>query len=167
MARLQNKKYGKVQLTLTSLETEDVMPADLEEIVESREENVTIEPAWGPQDIKIEDDKIKGLNVIRCLSVFDKDGRFNPRFDEKETNFFEADQIVEAIGQGMDIKYMSDTLGEKLEMTERNRVKVGTFSQSSIPWLFVGGDIIGGTDAIQAIADGHRAAKGIDKFLNK
>jgi len=167
MARLQNKKYGKVQLTLTSLEAEDIMPADREEIVESREENVVIEPAWGPKDIKIEDNKIKGLNVVRCSSVFDEDGRFNPRFDNDETNFFEADQVVEAIGQGMDIKYMSDTLKDKLEMTERNRVKVSTFSQSSVPWLFIGGDIIGGTDAIQAIADGHRAAKGIDKFLNK
>ncbi|MCK5816513.1 MAG: FAD-dependent oxidoreductase [Candidatus Marinimicrobia bacterium] len=167
MARLQNQKYGKVQLTLTSLESEDIMPADLEEIVESREENIIIEPAWGPQDIKIEDNKIKGLNVVRCVSVFDKEGRFNPHFDNNETNFFEADQVVEAIGQGMNIKYMSDTLKDKLEMTERNRVKVDTFCQSSIPWLFVGGDIIGGTDAITAIADGHRAAKGIDKFLNK
>ncbi|MCK4531135.1 MAG: FAD-dependent oxidoreductase, partial [Candidatus Marinimicrobia bacterium] len=167
MARFQNQKYGKVQLTLTSLESEDIMPADLEEIVESREEKVVIEPAWGPKDIKIEDNKIKGLNVVRCVSVFDKDGRFNPHFDNNETNFFEADQVVEAIGQGMDIKYMSDTLKNKLEMTEQNRVKVNTFCQSSIPWLFVGGDIIGGTDAITAIADGHRAAKGIDKFLNK
>jgi glutamate synthase (NADPH/NADH) small chain len=167
MARLQNQKYGKVQLILTSLEAEDIMPADVEEIVESREENVVIEPAWGPKDIKIEGDKLKGLNVIRCLSVFDKDGHFNPRFDNKESNFFEADQIVEAIGQGMDIKYMSEGLENKLEMTERNRVKVSTFSQSSLPWLFVGGDIIGGTDAITAIADGHRAAKGIDKYLNR
>jgi glutamate synthase (NADPH/NADH) small chain len=167
MARFQNQKYGKVQLTLTSLESEDIMPADLEEIVESREEKVIIEPAWGPKDIKIEDNKIKGLNVVRCLSVFDKDGHFNPRFDNKETNFFEADMVIEAIGQGMDINYMTDTLKDKLEMTETRKVKVNTFCQSSIPWLFIGGDIIGGTDAITAIADGHRAAKGIDKFLNK
>ena len=167
MARLQNKKYGKVQLILTSLETEDIMPADLEEIVESREENVVIEPGWGPKDIKIDGDKIQGLNVVRCVSVFDKDGRFNPKFDTKDTNFFEADMVIEAIGQGMDIKYMSESLGDKLAMTERNRVKVGTFAQTSVPWLFVGGDITGGTDAIQAIADGHRAAKGIDKYLIK
>jgi glutamate synthase (NADPH/NADH) small chain len=62
---------------------------------------------------------------------------------------------------------MSESLNEKLDMTERNRVKMDQFGQTSIPWLFVGGDITGGTDAITAIADGHRAAKGIDKFLNK
>ncbi len=167
LARLQNQKYGKVQLILTSLESEDIMPADLEEIVESREENVVIEPSWGPGSIKIEDGKIKGLNVIRCLSVFDEDGRFNPKFDQNETNFFEADQVIEAIGQGMDIEYMTKKFEDRLEMTPRNRVKVDIFGQSSLPWLFLGGDITGGTDAITAIADGHRAAKGIDKFLNK
>ena len=34
LARLQNRKYGKVQVLATSLETEDIMPADRE--VESR-----------------------------------------------------------------------------------------------------------------------------------
>ena len=166
MARLQNKKYGKVQLTLTSLETEDIMPADVEEIVESREEHIVIEPGWGPKDIMTEDGNIKGLNVIRCVSVFDKDGNFNPKFDTNDSNFFEADQIVEAIGQGMDIDYIKEKFEGKLEMTPRNRVKVDANNQSSLPWLFVGGDMTGGTDAITAIADGHRAAKGIDKFLN-
>jgi len=167
MARLQNIKFGKVQIILTSLETEDIMPADVEEIVESREENIVIEPGWGPKNIVTEDGKIKGLNVIRCVSVFDKDGSFNPKFEIKDNNFFEADQIVEAIGQGMDIDYIKETFDGKLEMTPRNRVKVDTNNQSSLPWLFVGGDMTGGTDAITAIADGHRAAKGIDKFLNK
>ena len=162
LARLQNQKYGKVQLILTSLESEDIMPADLEEIVESREENVIINPAWGPKNIKIENGKIKGLNVIKCLSVFDDEGRFNPKFDENNKVFFEADMIVEAIGQGMDVSYMKD-----VDLTERHKVKVNENYQSSIPWLFVGGDIVAGPDAISAIADGHKAAKGIDKYLQK
>jgi len=117
LARLQNQKYGQVQLITTSLESEDIMPADLEEIVESREEKIIIEPAWGPKDIKIENGKIKGLNVIRCLSVFDDEGRFNPKFDTDEKNFFEADMVVEAIGQGMDLSYFSEEMQSRLEMT--------------------------------------------------
>ena len=162
LARLQNQKFGKVQLTLTSLESEDIMPADQEEIIESREENVIIEPAWGPKEIKIKDDKIVGLNVVKCLSVFDEEGRFSPKFDNNQKKFFEADMVVEAIGQGMDIDYMKE-----VELTERHKVKVDDNFQSSIPWLFVGGDIVAGPDAISAIANGHKAAKGIDKFLNK
>jgi glutamate synthase (NADPH/NADH) small chain len=167
LARLQNQRYGKVQIILTSLESEEIMPADVEEIVESREENVIIKPAWGPKDIVVENNKIKGLNVIRCVSVFDENGLFSPRFDNNDTDFFEADMIVEAIGQGMDIEYITKKFEGELEMTPFNRVKVDTYGQSSLPWLFVGGDMTGGTDAITAIADGHRAAKGIDKYLNR
>ncbi|MBN2781387.1 MAG: FAD-dependent oxidoreductase [Candidatus Marinimicrobia bacterium] len=167
LARLQNRKYGKVGITLTSLETEDIMPADREEIVESREEAIRIEPGWGPQSIEIVNDKIRGLKVLRCLSVFDENGRFSPRFDKDETNFFEADMVVEAIGQGMDITYIGEAFGKELALTEQRKIKVDAFCQSSLPWLFVGGDITGGTDAITAIADGHRAAKGIDKYLNR
>ncbi len=162
LARLQKQKYGKVQLITTSLETEDIMPADEEEIVESREENITLEPGWGPQEIVIENDEVKGLNVIKCLSFFDDEGRFKPNFDTNVKKFFEADMIVEAIGQGMDIDYMKE-----VELNDRRKVKIDKNFQSSIPWLFVGGDIVAGPDAISAIADGHKAAKGIDKFLKE
>jgi len=162
LARLQNQKFGKVQLTLTSLESENIMPADIEEIIESREENVTIEAAWGPKEIKIKENQIVGLNVVKCLSVFDDEGRFNPQFNNNQKKFFGADMVVEAIGQGMDIDFMKD-----VELTQRHKVKVDDNFQSSIPWLFVGGDIVAGPDAISAIANGHKAAKGIDKFLNK
>lgn len=36
LARLQMRDYGKVDIVLTCLETEDIMPADAEEIIESR-----------------------------------------------------------------------------------------------------------------------------------
>jgi len=38
--------------------------------------------------------------------------------------------------------------------------------QTSIPWLFAGGDIVHGPDIIHGVADGHKAAMGIDEFLN-
>jgi glutamate synthase (NADPH/NADH) small chain len=162
LARLQNQKYGKVQLITTSLETEDIMPADEEEIIESREENITLEPGWGPKEIVIENGELKGLSVIRCLSVFDDEGRFSPKFDSSQKKFFGADMLVEAIGQGMDIDYMKE-----VELNDRRKVRVDKNYQSSIPWLFVGGDIVAGPDAISAIADGHKAAKGIDQYLNE
>jgi glutamate synthase (NADPH/NADH) small chain len=38
--------------------------------------------------------------------------------------------------------------------------------QSSVEWLFVGGDIIQGPDVIHGIENGHKAAIGIDNFIN-
>ena len=168
MARLQKVKYGKVQVIATSLESEDKMPADLEEIVEAREENAVINPGWGPREILIKDDKITGLNVVKCLDVFDEEGRFNPSFDESITEFFEADMIIESIGQGADLGFITPEFMEQLEKDPRGRIKVDPLSyQSSLPWLFMGGDIIQGPDVIHGVANGHKAAKGIDLFLNK
>lgn len=167
MARLQKMKYGKVQIITTSLESEDKMPADREEIVEAREENAVIHPGWGPREIVIENDKIKGLKVVKCLDVFDAEGRFNPSFDESITNFFEGDMIIEAIGQGANLGFIPEEYMNKLEKTSRGRIMVDPLTfQSAIPWLFLGGDIIEGPDVIHGVANGHKAAKGIDKFLN-
>jgi len=167
LARMQKQKYGKVQIIATSLESEDIMPADREEIVEAREEGAVINPAWGPREIVIENNKIKGLKVVKCLSVFDEDKRFNPKFDESIENFFEADMVVESIGQGMNLSFITPELNEKLTKDHRGRILVDTLTyQSSIPWLFFGGDIIEGPDVIHGVANGHKTAKGIDNYLN-
>lgn len=167
LARLQNQKYGKVDVTATSLESEDIMPADREEVVESREEKAIIDPGWGPTSIEIENNKIKGLHVQKCTSVFDENGRFSPKFDESQKKFFEADMIVESIGQGMDIEYISQDIREQMEFDPRGRIIVDDYFQSGAKWLFVGGDIIQGPDVIHGIANGHKAAIGIDKYLNE
>ena len=167
LARLQNQKFGKVDVTATSLESEDIMPADREEVVEAREEKAIIDPGWGPTSIEIENDKIKGLHVQKCLSVFDESGRFNPKFDESNTKFFEADSIIEAIGQGMDVEYISKEIREQIEFDQRGRIQVNDYFQTGAKWLFIGGDIIQGPDVIHGIANGHKAAIGIDKYINQ
>ena len=166
LARLQNEKYGKVQIITTSLESEDIMPADREEIVESREEEAIIDPGWGPKEIEIENGKIKGLHVVKCISVFDEEGRFNPKFDENQKKFFNGEMIVESIGQGMDLSYLSEDVKAGLKFGPRGRIQVNKEFQSDLEWLFVGGDIIQGPDVITAIANGHVAAKAIDEYLS-
>lgn len=165
LARLQNKKFGKVSIIATSLESEEEMPADREEIVEAREEGAQIVPGWGPVKIEVEGNTIKGLHVVKCTSVFDDNHRFSPKFDETKTNFFSADMVVESIGQGMDLDYLPDSIKNNLELDQRGRIVVNSYFQSSIDWLFVGGDIIQGPDVIHGIANGHKAALGIDKLL--
>jgi len=165
LARIQNQRYGKVNIITTSLESENEMPADREEIVEAREEGATIIPGWGPVKIEIENDKIKGLHVVKCVSVFDENRRFNPKFDESQTNFFAGEMVVESIGQGMDLSYLPESIKDNLKLDSRGRIVVNDYFQTSIEWLFVGGDIIQGPDVIHGIANGHKAAIGIDRFL--
>ncbi len=167
MARLQMEKYGKVDVLATSLEDEDFMPADREEIVEAREEGCTIVPGYGPQEVVLENGKLKGLKVWKCLSIFDENKAFNPKFDSAQERIFEADMVIESIGQGMDLSYLTEEIKSKIEFNNRGRIVVDAdYQAKGLPWLFVGGDIIEGPDVIHGIANGHRAAMGIDRFLN-
>ncbi|MCD4769266.1 MAG: FAD-dependent oxidoreductase [Bacteroidales bacterium] len=165
LARLQKQKYGKVQVITTSLETEDIIPADKEEVIEAREEKAVIMPGWAPQRIEIENDEIKGLHVAQCLSLFDEEGNFNPQCNLDNKKFYEGSMIVEAIGQGMDLSYLTEEIKEHLDISPRGRIGVNEKFQSGLPWLFIGGDIIQGPDVIHGIANGHTAARGIDEYL--
>jgi len=165
LARLQVRDYGKVEITLTCLETEDIMPADLEEILESQEEGIIIMPGYGPVEVRVENNQIDGLQIVKCVSVFDEKGRFNPRFDTQKQKFLPANMIVEAIGQGMDLSYIPDTMKSELQTDDRNKIAVNAYYQTTVPWFFLGGDVVEGPDVIHAIANGHKAAKRIDEIL--
>lgn len=107
-----------------------------------------------------------GVEFTRCLSILDESGAFRPRFDENDRVFLEADLVVEAIGQAADLGYLPEEITGSLKLTERRQVEVSEEGQSSVPWLFAGGDIVHGPDAITGIADGCRAARGIEKYLD-
>ncbi len=166
LARIQTKKYGKVGVHLLCLETEDIMPADREEIVESREEGVVIHPGYGPTRIDTDGDRVTGARFVRCLAVFDENGRFAPRFDTADELALPAAMVVESIGQGMDLSYLPDDLKNQI-VFERGRPKVDRHFRTSLPWLYAGGDIAQGPDVIHGIANGHTAAVGIDRYLRE
>lgn len=166
MARLQKEKYGKVSITLTALESKEMLPADVEEVEEAEEEGVKIIASCGPREIcRNKDGKLTGLDSYHCVSIFDEDHRFNPKFDETKPIHVDGDVLIEAIGQGMDLKYLESY--KDLEFGERGRIKVDEKFQSSLKWLFAGGDIIQGPDVITGISNGHVVALAIDKYLEK
>ncbi|MBU0996800.1 MAG: FAD-dependent oxidoreductase [Firmicutes bacterium] len=167
LTRIQIMKYGKANVLLTSLESRDILPASLDEFVEGGEEAVKMELGFGPQEIMIKNGKVKGLKVWKCLSVFDEAGRFNPKFDETQEQVFEADQVYLSIGQAPDYDYIPESMKDKV-IIERGKIKANEVGQvAGQEWLFVGGDIFRGPDIITGVADGHRAAQGIDEFLYK
>jgi glutamate synthase (NADPH/NADH) small chain len=165
LARMQNTKYGKVDIIATSLEKEENMPADREEVVEAREEGAVINPGWAPQSIEIKDGVPTGLHVVQCKSLFDDTGRFNPQCNMDNKRFYEGSMIVQSIGQGMDLSYVNEEFKKDLEFGPRGRVQTNEYFQTGVKWFFMGGDIIEGPDVIHGIANGHKAAIGIDNFI--
>ncbi len=137
-------RSGASEVTMLSLETEDIMPASLEERTEAREDGVVLNPGWGPKEV-LGDGKVTGIVFKRCTSVFDKDHRFNPTYDESE--LITLDAKVEFF-RGV------YPIADKLTY------------QTAEPDIFVGGDCFTGPKfAIDAIAAGKEAAESLHRFV--
>jgi len=167
LARLQRKHYGWVNITLACLEREGEMLADEEEIVQGQEEGLVIRTARSPKRVVFNDKgSVRGLDTVKCLSIFDEQNRFNPRVDESDREFYPADMMVEAIGQTPDYGFLGDQIQAKLDIV-RGKIVTDEDGGTDLPWLFAGGDIVHGPDVVHAIADGHRSAQAIDAYLMK
>ncbi len=164
MARLQKRRYGKVDVTLTCLESREQMLADPEEIREAEEEGLRVFPARGPEYCLVERDTLKGLHTVRCTSIFDEQGRFHPLYDESDEEFYAADAVIEAIGQAASLEFLGQALTERLDWG-RARPKVDADGRTSVPWLWAAGDLVEGPDVVHAVAAGHRAARSIHAYL--
>ena len=162
------KRSGASEVTMLSLETEDIMPASLEERMEAREDGVVINPGWGPVEVqrdKVQSTKVAGITFKKCVSVFDAEHRFAPKFDENETITLEADLVIFAIGQTVVLKdLLKDTKVEFFRGVYPVADKL-TY-QTAEPDIFVGGDVFTGPKfAIDAIAAGKEAAESLHRFV--
>jgi len=156
----------KRKVTMVCLEARDEMPADIEEIEAAEEEGIHLLPRTGPREILADDDgRTRGLRTIDVSRVFNEDGRFAPEFIDGTEKDHEADTVVLAIGQVADLSFLGDDHG--LELTPQSTIVVDRETLvSSNPAIFAGGDVaFGPRIAIEAVAEGRRAAKGIDTFL--
>ncbi len=157
-------RLGAKEVQLACLESREEMPAHPWEIEEAVEEGVILNVSWGPREIVGDGQTVSGLELVRCTSVFDETGRFNPSFDENVTKSIETDMVIIAIGQAADLSFLGDDSGIE--------VKNGTISvdettlQTSDPKIFAGGDVVrGAASVVQAIFMGRNAAVSIDRYL--
>jgi len=157
-------RLGVKQVEMVCLENEEEMPAWEWEVEEGVDEGIKIHHRWGPKSVRLEGQKVKGLDVVKVVSVFDESGRFSPSFDENEKTFMEADSIIITIGQMSDNDFLKDG---PVEQDERGLIKWDRATQmSTAPGIFVSGEVVTGPgSAIQAAATGHRAAEAIHLYL--
>ena len=158
------KRSGASEVTMLSLETEDIMPASPEERREAREDGVVINPGWGPKEV-LGTDKVTGIVFKKCTSVYDENKRFAPTYDETELITLEADQVIFAIGQTVVLKdLLKDTKVEFFRGVYPVADKL-TY-QTADPDIFVGGDVFTGPKfAIDAIAAGKEAAESLHRLV--
>jgi glutamate synthase (NADPH/NADH) small chain len=145
------------------------MPADEEEIEGGYDEGVKIEPQTIPVEIIPDDEgKVKAIKYLRAKLVKQEEGkRPRPVPIEGSEETLEVDSVIGAIGQEANYSFLPEKFEQEIEL-KRGRMVVNKKNQTSVEKIFAGGDAVNKTaDAITAIADGHRAAEGIEKMLLK
>jgi NADH-quinone oxidoreductase subunit F len=154
------------RVTVVYRRTRDQMPAYEEEMEEAEAEGVELKLLTSPEEIIVENGKVTG---IRCkpmqLGTFDRSGRRRPVADDQEEFVIPCDQVIAAIGQRVDLPSMT---GDITLSTKRNGYLETdvTTKRTSEEWIFAGGDVATGpSSVIEAVAEGEKAAVGIDMFL--
>lgn len=158
-------RQGAAAVNLYCLESISEMPALPEEIAEAEEDKVSFHNGWGPKRILTEDGKVTGVEFKRCISVFDEDHRFAPKYEENDTITVEADTVLLSIGQSIE---WGGLLSEsKVELGRGGTAKADSLTlQTSEPDIFVGGDCFTGPQfAIHAIAAGKEGAISIHRYV--
>ena len=159
-------RFGAKEVHMVCLEDWSEMPAAKVEIDEAIEERIHIHTRKGPSRIVGENGKVTGFETIDCTSVFDEQKRFNPKFAAGTEQIIEADTVIMAIGQTSDLTWVKAEDG--IEVTPRNTIKVDPKTlATSAPGIFAGGDVsFGPRNAIDAVANGKKAAQSIHAFLS-
>jgi NADPH-dependent glutamate synthase beta subunit-like oxidoreductase/CO/xanthine dehydrogenase FAD-binding subunit len=155
-------RLGATEVTMACLESRETMPAMPEDVEQALEQGITILPSWGPHRVLERDGKLTGMELVRCTAVFDKDGRFAPKFDATVKTIVEADQILVAIGQAADLSYAQPELKTERGLLAADKLTGAT----AISGLFAGGDVTGSSATmVQAMASGQRIAASISAYL--
>lgn len=158
-------RSGANHVDLFCLESRDSMPAADDEIAEAEKEGVTINCGWGPKEILGTDGHVSGISFKKCLSVFDEEHRFSPKFDENDVKTLDVDYVLTSIGQSV---VWNDLLNDTSVTLNRNQTaQADSFTyQTAEPDIFVGGDVYTGARfAIDAIAAGKEAAESIQRYV--
>ena len=153
-------------VSMFCLEDKDHMPATNEEVREALEEDITINNGWGPKEVKVNSKgEVTGIVFKKCVSVFDENGKFNPKYNENEVLEVKADKIIFAIGQ--DIVWGDLLKGSKVTFWHGNYPLADKVTyQTADDDIFVGGDVFTGPKfVINAIAAGHEVADALARHV--
>jgi glutamate synthase (NADPH/NADH) small chain len=114
-----------------------------------------------------DDGTLTGLRAARTeLGEPDASGRRRPQVIADSEFVLPVGLVVEAMGQKLGDKLTA--LLQDVTLTAWGRVAVATDGATNLPGVYAAGDLVnGGTTAVQGIAEGMRAAAGIDAFLRK
>lgn len=118
-----------------------------------------------PVGYETEAGRLTGVRVARTvLGEPDSSGRRRPVVVPGSETIIAVDMVLEAIGQKLPEGF--EALIPGVELTRNRLIKTDQDGRTSRAGVFAGGDVTnGGATVVQAVAEGMRAARAIDKYL--
>jgi formate dehydrogenase beta subunit len=161
-AALTALRLGAGEVHMVCLEKSDEMPAHEPELRQAVAEGVTVHNSWGPSKVLREDGEVVGVGFVRCSSVFDGQGRFNPTFDESETCSLEGDAVILAIGQALASQFQNSSMVDNSKLITSDPITCAT----RVKGVYAGGEASRGPlSIVGAVQEGRKAASAIDVYL--
>ena len=161
-------RLGAERAMIIYRRSEAEMPARLEEVKHAKEEGVEFLTLHNPIEY-IADEKgcVKQIVLQKMeLGEPDTSGRRSPVPVEGAIETIDIDVAVVAVG--VSPNPLVPTSVEGLELGRKNTIAVNENMQSSIPFIYAGGDIVrGGATVILAMGDGRHAAAAMHEQLSK
>ncbi|GAB4332067.1 MAG: formate dehydrogenase subunit alpha [Calditrichia bacterium] len=163
-------RLGADEVHIIYRRTRKEMPANEIEIEEAEEEGIKFTFLTAPVKVTLdENQRADGLECVQMeLGPPDESGRRRPIPVEGSNFKIELDWVIAAIGQKPDLEFAA--ADNKLVNVAKS--KWGTLEvrpeimETNIPGVFAGGDVVlGPATAVEAIADGRKAAQAIHKYL--
>jgi len=158
-------RLGAKKVYLIYRRLKDHMTAHPDEVREAEEEGIEMHFLAAPLEV-MGNGKVTGLRLQRMgLGGYDESGRPTPEPIPGDEFVLEVDTVIPAIGQAIDLSFVPESMG--LETGRGSRVSANLYTMATnIPGIFAGGDaVLGPAMVIEAIAQGHRAAISIDRYL--
>ena len=159
-------RLGAEESYIVYRRSKEEIPARAEELEHAIEEGVQLKLLSSPiKYIGDENDVVTGMVLQKYeLGEPDESGRRRPVAIEGETEEMAIDTVIVAIGQGPNPILTTSTEG--LELNKRGNIVADEKGQTSLPYVFAGGDIVtGAATVIKAMGAGKDAAVAIDAYL--
>ncbi|MCD8260719.1 MAG: bifunctional dihydroorotate dehydrogenase B NAD binding subunit/NADPH-dependent glutamate synthase [Bacteroides sp.] len=162
------KRLGAERAMIIYRRSEEEMPARLEEVKHAKEEGVEFLTLHNPIEyIADEQGRVKQVILQKmALGEPDESGRRSPVAIPGATETIDIDLAVVSVGVSPNPLVPSSIEG--LEVGRRGTITVNNTMESSIPFIYAGGDIVrGGATVILAMGDGRRAAAAMNEQFEK
>lgn len=143
------------------------MRASDEELTGALEEGITLKTSLTPKRVVGEEGKVTGLETVNTRSVYDAKGRRVLEPVPGSESVIPCTSVIMAVGQQSDLSFIRPE--DRIETTRQNTIVANSDTlATTMPGVFAGGDVVfGPRTIIEAVADGHRAARAINDYLNK